>query len=507
MTNPSRRLTATDASFLYLERDNAPMHIGAVCLINGEVPFEDYLSSIESKLGLLPRFRERVVPTPFYVGHPTWEPDPDFDIHRHVLPHRLPTPGDDAALQDLAAKIIAPRLDRRKPLWELHVIEGLAGGRSAIVSKVHHAMVDGVGGNQILTTVLDLHPEPHKPSQELEPLAAVPDRDPAARIMDAVWDNARTSVDLWNDSMRRFIDTGRGLDQEQIQRTLYVLSQSMPELAMPPRRLPFNHSYTSERKLAWCRISFADARAIRRALSGTVNDVVLTTLAGAVAAYCRHHGEKTERRSMRVMVPVNLRPESDSAALGNQVSVLPVSLPLDVDDPAHRLRFVREKTRSLKSANVADGIAMLTNLVGASPPPLQAALGAMAVAPLPIFNLVCTNVPGPQIPLYAMGHELAAYYPYVPVGHEMGLACAIFSYNQYLHVGFTADARACPDVDLVGRLFDTSFAELMSAAGVDPIDRVETRAPRKKAAPKKKRTTRPTKSPARRPTRSPRVSP
>lgn len=465
------RLTSTDASFLYLERRSAPMHIGAVCLFDGRFDPEQYRAAVATKLARLPRFRERLVNTPFFLSHATWEPALDFDITEHVLIHQLPKKKAAEAFRRLVNQLIAERLDRTKPLWELHVIDGLPDGTTAIVSKVHHAMVDGVGGNQILTTILDLSPKAptRKPSeaQEEEWVSA----GTGTRIMEALWDNAHATIDGAANAQR--VATSWGTSGRRNLRHMFDgLRDELPNLLRPPRRLPFNRSCGTERNLQWTRFSFAEARAIRSRLGGTVNDVVLTALAGAVRRYCEAHDVDVTGRHMRVMVPVNVRPEGASADLGNQVSVLPADLPLGIADPAARLASIRESTRSLKRSRLAEGIHMMTELAGAVPVPLQAAFGALASSPVPVFNTVCTNVPGPQIPLYAMGVPLREYYPHVPVGFDMGVGCAIFSYNQTLHVGLNSDTKACPDPELLCDALDREFALLRDSAGVEPIEAI-----------------------------------
>ena len=454
------RLTTMDASFLYFERESAPMHIGALAIVDGVIDYESYLVQVENRLRRLPRFRERIMPPPFYVGHPTWESDPDFDLRRHMPLHQIEAPGSMKQLRELTNRLIEGQLDRTRPLWEIHVIQGLEGGRTALVSKVHHAMVDGVGGNAIMLTLYDLEPEP--PVKEYEDRYE-PSSGPGRmrRVGEAMWDNVRTQIDVWSTHLNRMTDIGQAMDVSSVRRTVSTISDSMPELMLPPKRLPFNKPCTGERDFTWTELSFIDARAIRRALGGTLNDVVLTGLAGALAKYARHHGIDTDGRTARIMCPVNVRPENESANLGNLVSILPVRVPLDLDDPAVRLQSIRSDTRTLKEGRIAEGVSLLTNLASAVPAPFQAVFGAMAVSPYPLFNLVCTNVPGPQIPLYAQGHRLSENYPIVPVGFDMGLCCAVFSYAQKLQFGLNSDVGACDDVDVLRDFLDEAFRELI----------------------------------------------
>jgi diacylglycerol O-acyltransferase len=470
-------LTSTDAAFLYAEREDAPMHIGAVAILDGDLDFAGYGRAIAAKLERLPRFRQKAVPALFNLGHPTWEIDRDFDLSKHLFLHRVAQPGGRPELFAAAAAVFTGMLDRSKPLWELHVLQGLAGGRSALVSKIHHAMVDGVGANELVTTIFDIGRTTAPPPGAVAPAI---DGDPGELPpLDALWASTTATVDAWSRASLALLEAGRTFTSEQAQITLQALTETMPDLALPLRRLPFNRPGSRQRKLVGTEFSFAEARAIRGAMGGTVNDVVLAALAGGMARYCRRHGMSVAGRSLRVMVPVNLRSNAESSALGNQVSLLPVSLPLDIEDPGRRLRAIHGTTRILKAAKVAEGLHQMANLWGTVPPPIQAAFGAAGVfQPGPLFNMVCTNVPGPQIRLYALEHPVIAYYPSVPVGYQMGLGCAIYSYDQRLFIGLTADVAACPDVEVALACVEEALAELRAAAGIAPIQVVETARPR-----------------------------
>ncbi len=468
-----RRLTSSDAAFLYAEREDAPMHIGAVAIVDGDLDPVAYGRSIAAKLERLPRFVQKVVPAPFNLGHPSWEHDPRFDLGKHVFSRQVPEPGGRAELFAAAGEVFTGMLDRGKPLWELHVLRGLEGNRSALVSKVHHAMVDGVGANELVGTLFDLGRTAAPP--ERVAAAAASKAAEALPPLDALWASTSATLDAWSRASLALLEAGRTFTTEQAQLTLQALNETVPDLALPLRRLPWNRAGSRRRKLVGTDFSFAEARAIRSALGGTVNDVVLAALGGGAARYCRHHGVAVAGRSMRVMVPVNLRSAADSSALGNLVSLLPVSVPLDIDDPARRLRAIHGTTRILKAAKVAEGLHQMATLWGSVPAPIQAAFGALgAMAPAPVFNMVCTNVPGPQIRLFALEHPVIAYYPSVPVGYQMGLGCAIYSYDQRLFIGLTADVAACPDVELMLQSVEEALYELREAAGVAAIDVVDT---------------------------------
>jgi len=478
LSEPSlgRRLTSTDAAFLYAEREDAPMHIGAVAVIDGELDFAGYRRSIAAKLDRLPRFRQRAVAAPFNFGHPTWEIDSGFELEKHLFTRRVAAPGGRRELFEAAADVFTGMLDRAKPLWELHVLTGLEGDRSALVSKVHHAMVDGVGANELVSTIFDIGRTPAPGEAPSPPRREEP--APAAKPLEVLLANTTASVDAWSRAALALLEAGRTFTSEQARITMQALAETMPDLALPLRRLPFNRPGSKRRKLVGTEFSFAEARAIRGALGGTVNDVVLAALAGGIARYCEQHGQSVAGRTMRVMVPVNVRASAEASALGNQVSLLPVAVPLDIADPGRRLRAIHGTTRILKAAKVAEGLHQMANLWGTVPPPIQAAFGALGgVLPGPVFNMVCTNVPGPQIRLYALEHPVIAYYPSVPVGYQMGLGCAIYSYDQRLFIGLTADVAACPDVELALACVEEALHELRRAAGIQSIAVVETAAP------------------------------
>jgi WS/DGAT/MGAT family acyltransferase len=247
------------------------------------------------------------------------------------------------------------------------------------------------------------------------------------------------------------------------------LTQLVASLASPVYQLPFNRECSGERKLVWSRFSFAEARAIRGVLKGTVNDVVLTVLAGAIAKYVELHGQQIAGRNLRVMVPVSLRRKEQRGTLGNLVSLMPLEIRLDLYDPIARFQYINNRTQAMKSARAAESLNMLAALIGILPASVQAAVGAIAKFPLPPVNMVATNVPGPQVPLYAMGHRMLDYYPYVPVGYSVGCGCAIMSYDQRLYCGLTSDVQAMPDVEKLKEFLEESFVELRKAAGVGKI--------------------------------------
>ncbi|MFY9610397.1 MAG: wax ester/triacylglycerol synthase family O-acyltransferase [Blastocatellia bacterium] len=471
MSQPSlnRRLTSMDASFLYFEKKEAAMHIGSVSIFEGEIPFDDFVAMLNSKMHLLPRYQQVVAPDPFGLGHPTWEFDENFDLKRHIFKVQIDAPGGEAELIELAGRIFTPMMDRRKPLWDIHLVYGLEGKRTAMIARVHHCMVDGVSGVDLLKIVLDISPEVPKPSPAPERPPQPPRADATRRFFDTLLGNMQEGMNRWMEFQTGLLNLTQALTNERSRQSMFETGGTIPQLASPVSLMPFNKPCSGDRKLVWSTFSFAEARAIRAALDGTVNDVVLTVLSGAVSRYVQLHGQHTQGRHLRVMVPVSLRQEGQRGALGNLVSMLPVDIPLDIANPVERFRYIKQKTAVMKSGRVAEGLNLFSALMGILPAPVHAFAGALAAAPFPAFNMVSTNVPGPQVPLYAMGKRMIAYYPYVPVGYAVGCGCAIMSYDQHLYFGLTSDTQAMPDVEKLKEALDQSFIEVRAAAGVEEI--------------------------------------
>ena len=471
MSQPAlnHRLTAIDASFLYFEKKEAPMHIGSVSLFEGEIPFDDFVAMVNSKMHLLPRYQQVVTPDPFGIGHPTWEFDTRFDIKNHIFKLQLDSPGGESELIELAGRIFTPMMDRGKPLWDIYLVYGLEGKRTAMIARVHHCMVDGVSGVDLLKIVLDLSSEVPKIMPPKDRPAQPPRPDATRRFFDTLLGNMQEGMNRWMDFQTGLLNLTQALTNEQTRQAMRETSGTIPRLASPVSMMPFNRACSGDRKLVWSTFSFAEARAIRAALGGTVNDVVLTALSGAVSRYVELHGQNTAGRQLRVMVPVSLRQEEQRGALGNLVSMLPVEIPLDMANPVERFQFINRRTAAMKSGRVAEGLNLFSALMGILPAPVHAFAGALAMTPIPAFNMVSTNVPGPQVPLYAMGKRMIAYYPYVPVGYAVGCGCAIMSYDQNLYFGLTSDTQAMPDVEKLKEALERSFIELRDAAGVEEI--------------------------------------
>src|SRR6266404_6238140 len=347
------------------------MHIGSVSLFDGEIPFDNFVAMINSKMHLLPRYQQVVAPDPFGIGHPTWEFDENFDINQHIFKVQIDAPGGEAELIELAGRILTPMMDRRKPLWDIYLVYGLEGNRTAMIARVHHCMVDGVSGVDLLKIVLDISSEVPKimPAQERPPQPPRPDA--TRRFFDTLLGNMQEGMNRLMEFQTGLMNLTQALTNEQTRRSMLETSSTIPQLASPVSMLPFNRPCSGDRKLVWSTFSFAEARAIRAALGGTVNDVVLTTLSGAVSRYVHLHGQQTAGRQLRVMVPVSLRQQDQRGALGNLVSMLPVEIPLDMADPVERFQFINRRTAAMKSGRVAEGLNLFSALMGILPSPVR----------------------------------------------------------------------------------------------------------------------------------------
>jgi WS/DGAT/MGAT family acyltransferase len=466
VSGPRRRLSPQDSIFYYLETDQAPMTIGSIAVFEGHVPFRRFVQNIESKLHQIPRYTQRVVEAPFNFTRPTWEMDPRFDINRHIHRVTLPSPGSDEQLTELAERLFRGRLNRDRPLWEMHFVEGLEGGRTGLISRVHHCMVDGVGGVELLMVTLDPTPEARPPMRMTEESPAAP-VDSASLIIDGLADLAGEMLDQGASVARWLTDALTG-EWRSTQVGMRALDTSLSYLINAGDKLPFNSAFSGARKIVHFEIPFSEVREIRKAIGGTLNDVVLTALGGALSRYSELHGETPDGATARVMMPVNVRSESERDSLGNRISMLIVEVPLGVSDPVERLGTIARRTKELKDGHVADGVAAIGQALAGLPVPALIALVNTMTMENGLGNIVCTNVPGPTIPLYTVGHRMLAHYPIMPIAWNMGIGCAVMSYDQHLFVTFVADAAAGPDVALLAQQMIEGYAELRAAAGVVP---------------------------------------
>jgi diacylglycerol O-acyltransferase len=468
----SDRLSWGDTVFLHLEREGMPLNVASICLFEGEISFADCVRFVESKLPLLPRYLKRLVPAPFGLGLPSWEYDPEFDLARHVREVTLKH-GTDVELRAVAAKLFGTVMDRRHPLWDMTVVRGLKGNRTGIIFRLHHCLADGIAGVGLMNVVLDTSREaPLVPRKKLKLRIPRP-RDPLTSLTSGFVDSYSDFVkrilsamtDLLSMAERVAANSGSGKGREAADE----FADLLPEITAFTERLRFNVVYRGPQKFACTQIPLADVKAIRHQCGTSVNDVILALVTATIRRYCELHGDRVKEKLLRIMVPVNLRGSGSPSELGNRISLVPVTIPLDIHQPRKLLAAVHQRTEFLKRVHAAELVSLAGGLIGMFPTSVQGLAGPIA-SQLPItpFNLVCTNVPGPQFPLYLLGHKMLDWYPYVPVGGEMAVNCAILSYNGTVYFGFSGDVHAAPDLRRLEKLLMTSFTELRDAAGNRP---------------------------------------
>ncbi len=461
-------LSGADAAFLYLERKEIPLHIACVSVFDGPIPFDEFIAKLDSKLHLIPRYRQIAVAPPYDVGYPTWQWDPHFDIRRHVFRVTVDPPGGETELEALAGRILSQVMDRHKPLWDIHVIDGLKGGRGALIPRVHHALADGISGAALLNVILDPTPETSKVITKRQYRVPKTKRRTES-LGDALTNAVHSTIENLLATEAGLASLAQGLLTPRMQNGLQGLVSVLPELAASVERLPFNRPCTGERRFCWTELSFVDVQTIRAVAGTTINDVILTIVMLALAQYVKHHGQDVKHRFVRIVCPYSLRRDDHAETLGNQISFLPVALPLDIEDPLKMLHAVAERTQIMKSARAADLVALTGAWLGSAPPPLQALFWQsvpLLPLPLPLFNMICTNVPGSPVPLYSMGRRMLASYPQVPTGYELGIGCAAQSYDGKIFFGLTSDTDAAPDATRLRDLLRRAFIRLRQAAGM-----------------------------------------
>ena len=480
MANPDR-LSGLDASFLSLERSGAHMHVGSVLVFDGEAPpYEEFVAKLEQRLHLVPRYRQKLAWPPLAQSRPVWIDDPHFNPHYHVRHTALPAPAGDAELKALAGRLFAQGLDRSKPLWELWLVDRVGDDAFAVISKTHHALVDGVSGVDISTVIFDLEPDPPEP-EPAPPWFPRPEPSSATLVGSVFAERAAIPFDALRglfDAARRpeKVVTGGG------RAAAGLVSMAAAGVGGAPPS-PLNVRIGPHRRFTWVEADLVQFKAIKGALGGTVNDVVLAVVAGALRAFLIRRGRDADgAEPLKAMVPVSVRAVEERGALGNRVAAMYAPLPVYEADPIERFRIVHEEMGDLKESGQAVGAEVLTRLAGfAAPTVLDQA--ARLQTRQRLFNLVVTNVPGPQVPLYLQGRKLRAFYPQVPLTLNTALGIAIMSYDGALDFGLLGDFDALPDLDELAAHLEAAIAELSAAAGVTPTGTKRRRpASRRKAA-------------------------
>lgn len=460
------RLTQLDHSFLLYEGPSDHMHVAAVGIFEtgplatpeGGVDIERLRAYVASRLHAIPRYRQRLAWVP-WLAHPVWVDDERFVLDYHVRHSRLPRPGDERQLKRMCGRILSQQLDRGKPLWEMWVIEGLEGDRFAVLTKTHHAMIDGVAGADLLAVLM--RPDP---GEEIEAAPAWVPRPapPGTRLLaEELWRRARLPLEageiLWR--VIRDEDHARHHLAERLRATARVVARASWQAS----NTPLNQRVGPHRRWDWFSLPLDAMRPVRRELGGTLNDLVLATVAGGVRRFLERRGVETRQLDFRVMAPVSRRPRDAFEVSGNRVSAWIVPLPLDEPDPVRRLERIRETTAGLKARHEALGAETLTRLPEWTGSTLLS-LGARLMTWAQPFNLVVTNVPGPQQPLYLLGARMLEVHPAVPLMGNLSVGIALFSYAGTISWGITADWDLVPDLhDLLLALND-AFGELREAA-------------------------------------------
>ncbi len=461
------RLTSLDASFLYLEEPDTPMHVGGVLVLEsprGGLDHEDLIDLVRSRLPLVPRYRQKVVEVPGHLANPAWVDDPDFDVTYHVRRSALPRPGTEEQLLDLVARLTARPLDHSRPLWEMYLVEGLADDRIAIVTKTHPALVDGLGAIDIGQVILDDAPVPADRPAPVDDWDPRRPPGPVALVWEAVeeyvqrptavLETARTAAGDVRATAGRFLGTAGTVLQALARTTV-----------RPAPASPLNGSIGRQRRVAVARADLDDLKAVRKELGGTVNDVLLATVTGALREWLMSRGEPViGSTSIRALVPVSVRGDSgdDEDASANRVSSFLLDLPVGESNPRVRLARIGYGMRGASQSGQSVGADTLVAISGFAPPTLHA-LGARAASGLSrrMFNLVVTNVPGPQVPLYAAGARMLEVFPVVPLARGQGLAIGLTSYDGTVYFGLNADRDSVRDVDVLADLIEQEVAQLV----------------------------------------------
>lgn len=484
MSNPDR-LTGLDAAFLHLE-DAGPahMHVASVMVFEGHAPaLEELVRHIEARLHLVPRYRQRLAFVPFGQGRPVWTDDPHFNPCYHIRHTALPRPGDETELKQLAGRLISQRLDRSKPLWEMWLVDQLAGGRFALIAKTHHALVDGISGVDITTVLFDLEPDPDHPERPPVPWSARPLPGQAKLLGEALLERATVPAEMARGARARLRAPRRALGHMK-ELLVGVGQTTLAGVSAPAPPSPFNVEISPHRRYTWVDAELSRFKAIKDALGGTLNDAVLAAVSLALGRHMRAQGFDTEGLVLKAMVPVSVRAEADRRAhpptLGNRVAAVWAPLPVGVVDARECLEQIRLEMDELKRSGQAVGAQALTNLAGFAPPTILSQ-AARLQARQRFFNLVITNVPGPQFPLYLLGRRMTRLYPVVPLARRLALGVAVMSYDGRLGFGLIADFDAIPELETIARELERAIDALSAAAGVRAV-RPRTRATRAAAA-------------------------
>ncbi len=460
------RLSALDASFLGIEDSDCHMHVGGVLLFesgplqgeDGALDIDRIRRFIHARLHLVPRFRQRVAYLP-YERLPIWIDDDRFRLAYHVRHTALPKPGDERALKRLVGRIMSQPLDHKRPLWEMWFVEGMQDGRFALISKTHHCMIDGISGADLISVMMDATPntDPGEP----QPWSPRPQPSDTRLVVDEVVRRMAQPIE----AIRAIGDAVRHPETalQRVESSVSALAEALTPAMRPASRTPLNVEVGPHRRFDWLSMAVADFKNVKSVLGGTLNDAVLATVSGALRRFFTKRGIDPDTLDVRAMVPVSVRMADERGNLGNRVTEMIAPLPVHIDDAVARLDAVRATMSGLKESKQALGGEVLTAIAEWTVPNLLVQAVRLAERSRP-YNLVVTNVPGPQIPLYFLGCPMLTTFPVVPLFHNMALVVGLFSYNGGLFWGLNADWEQVPDLHDFVIALEESFAELQMRA-------------------------------------------
>jgi diacylglycerol O-acyltransferase / wax synthase len=458
------RLTGLDASFLHLENATSHMHVGSVMIFEGPPPpYDELLGAFERRLPLVPRYRQRLAFVPLAQGRPKWVDDPHLNLRYHVRSTALPSPGSEDQLKDLAGRIFSQQLDRDKPLWEAWLVEGLEDDRFAMVSKTHHALVDGISGVDIISVLFDTSPEPAAPTGPGDRWLPRPLPSRAQLLGEALVERATIPAEITR-SLRAIVRGPRRIVGSLRDAAVGVGAMAWAGLNPAPSS-PYNKDIGPHRRFTWVRANLNDVKAIKDALGGTVNDVVLATVAGALGKHLRRRGQNTDGFELKAMVPVSVRHDEERGALGNRVAAIMAPLPVWCQDPVARLDIVHEELKGLKTGGQAVGAQVLTDISGFAPHTIMDQASRL-MSRQRFFNVVVTNVPGPQFPLYLLGRRMLDPFPMVPLAPGQAVGVALLSYDGHINFGLVGDYDLLWDLEDLAGDVEASLVELAQEAGM-----------------------------------------
>jgi WS/DGAT/MGAT family acyltransferase len=462
----SKRLSSHDSVFLSWERPEQPMHVAECMVYDGHITAADMIRMISERMHLLPRYRQKIVPVPFGIAHPTWEDDPGFDVANHVDELTLPAPGDDRALSRVSGELYCRLLERDRPLWHLTVLHGYSGGGTVIFLKLHHSMVDGVSSVELIEVLHSTERGATPPAPPATAWQPRPLPGPVARLRHAVADQAASTLG----GLREVSDLVRPGALGSLVKRMCALTRAAadtaPLLVRPLPATPFNAPIHPKRDFAWVELPLAEVKAVRKALGGTINDLVLAVLSGGLARYMTRHDSDPDGRELQAMCPVSVRRQNQSGAMGNLVSMVVAPLYVGIPDGTARLDAERTAMEELKRRDQAAGIYELIASTTWWPAPLWRLVWKLWPRTYFPFHITSTNVPGPRQPLFLGEHELLHWYPFGVQWTNNGLFLCTLSYRGYLTLGPVADPDVVPDVWDFADDLRAAYEELRDAAGV-----------------------------------------